>query len=202
MIDDSAPRRRSPVKAAFLRLVDASRITPNVVTVIGFLGICVAAGLAVGRLWVLASLVFIASGLVDSLDGTLARYQGRSTDFGAFLDSTLDRLAEGVIIGAIGLTFAQDGLDWALVACFVALTASFLVSYARARAEGLGIPGSSGGLMGRPERLVIIGAGLFLGGVGDVLPVLMAILAGLSLMTAGHRILLVWRASDARAHRR
>lgn len=202
MIDDSAPRRRSPVKTTFLRLVDASRITPNVVTVIGFLGICAAAGLAVGRLWVLASLVFIASGLVDSLDGTLARYQGRSTDFGAFLDSTLDRLAEGVILGAIGLTFAQDGLDWALVACFVALTASFLVSYARARAEGLGIPGSSGGLMGRPERLVIVGAGLFLGAVGDVLPVLMAILAGLSLMTAGHRILLVWRASDARANRR
>ena len=120
----------------------------------------------------LSSLVFIASGLVDSLDGLVARHQGRVTAFGAFLDSTLDRLAEGVIFGAIGITFAQDDLDWALAACFVALTASFLVSYARARAEGLGIPGSSGGLMGRPERLVIVGAGLFLGGVGDVLPVL------------------------------
>lgn len=198
MIDHTTPPRRSPVKVAFLRVVDASRITPNVVTIIGFLGICAAAGLAVSRLWVLASLVFIAAGLVDSLDGTLARYQGRSTKFGAFLDSTLDRLAEGVILGAIGLTFAQDGLDWALIACFVALTASFLVSYARARAEGLGISGSSGGLMGRPERLVIVGAGLFLGGVGSLLAVLMAILAGLSLITAGHRILLVWRASDAR----
>jgi CDP-diacylglycerol--glycerol-3-phosphate 3-phosphatidyltransferase len=190
--------RRSRISAAFLRVVDRSRITPNAVTVIGFLGICVAAGLALGRLWVLASLVFIASGLVDSLDGLLARYQGKVTSFGAFLDSTLDRLAEGVIIGAIGITFAQDGDDWALAACFVALTASFLVSYARARAEGLGIPGSSGGLMGRPERLVIVGAGLFLGGVGDVLLVMMTILAALSLMTAVHRILLVWRASDGR----
>jgi CDP-diacylglycerol--glycerol-3-phosphate 3-phosphatidyltransferase len=158
----------------------------------------VAAGLALGRLWVLASLVFIASGLVDSLDGLLARYQGKVTSFGAFLDSTLDRLAEGVIIGAIGITFAQDGDDWALAACFVALTASFLVSYARARAEGLGIPGSSGGLMGRPERLVIVGTGLFLGGVGDVLVVMMTILAALSLMTAVHRVVLVWSASDGR----
>ena len=62
--------------------------------------------------WVLASLVFVAAGLVDSLDGLLARYQGRVTAFGAFLDSTLDRLAEGVILGAIGITFAQDGNDW------------------------------------------------------------------------------------------
>lgn len=183
---------------AVWRLVDRSGITPNAVTIIGFLGICGAAWLALERFWVLSSLLFIVSGLVDSLDGLVARHQGRVTSFGAFLDSTLDRLAEGVILGAIGITFAQDGQEWALAAVFVALTASFLVSYARARAEGLGIPGSSGGLMGRPERLVIVGAALFLGGVGDVLPVLMAILAGLSAMTAAHRVLLVWRASDGR----
>ena len=192
------PESPSGMSAAMWRLVDRSRVTPNVVTIIGFLGICAAAVLTLERLWVIASLVFIASGLVNSLDGMVARHQGRVTAFGAFLDSTLDRLAEGVILGAIGITFAQDGLDWALGAAFVALTASFLVSYARARAEGLGIPGSSGGLMGRPERLVIVGAGLFLGGLGDVLAVLMCILAGLSLLTAAHRVLLVWRASDGR----
>lgn len=198
MTDSRAPHGGPPLKRAFLRAVDASRITPNAVTIIGFLGICASAALAVGRMWVPAALVFVAAGLVDSLDGTLARYQGRSTNFGAFLDSTLDRLAEGVILGAIGFTFAQDGPDWAVVACFVALTASFIVSYARARAEGLGIPGSSGGLMGRPERLVIVGAALFLGGVGNLLSILIAILAGLSLVTAAHRIALVWSASDAR----
>ena len=192
------PESPSGMSAAVWRLVDRSRITPNAVTIIGFLGICAAAVLTLERLWVIASLVFIASGLVDSLDGLVARHQGRATAFGAFLDSTLDRLAEGVILGAIGITFAQDDLDWALGAAFVALTASFLVSYARARAEGLGIPGTSGGLMGRPERLVIVGAGLFLGGLGDVLAVLMCILAGLSLLTAAHRVLLVWRASDGR----
>lgn len=199
----TTPRRRPLPLRALLWAVDASRITPNVVTMIGFLGICGSAALALNRYWVLSALVFVASGLVDSLDGTLARYQGRSSDFGAFLDSTLDRLAEGVILGALGIAFAQDGQDWALAACFVALTASFMVSYARARAEGLGIPGSSGGLMGRPERLVIVGAALFLGGLGDLLsPVLIAVLAGLSSITAAHRVLLVWRGSAARGERR
>jgi CDP-diacylglycerol---glycerol-3-phosphate 3-phosphatidyltransferase len=188
----------SGLSAAAWRLVDRSRITPNAVTIIGFLGICGSAALVLERFWVISSLVFVVSGLVDSVDGLIARHQGRVTSFGAFLDSTLDRLAEGVIFGAIGITFADDGLDWALAACFVALTASFLVSYARARAEGLGIPGSSGGLMGRPERLVIIGAGLFLGALGDVLPVLMVILAALSLMTAAHRIALVYNGPDGR----
>ncbi|MGD9695991.1 MAG: CDP-alcohol phosphatidyltransferase family protein [Thermoleophilia bacterium] len=197
-LDAGRPRSRSGLAGAFMRLVELSRITPNGVTIIGFLGICGAAALTIERQWVLASLLFIVSGLVDSLDGLLARHQNRVTDFGAFLDSTLDRLAEGVILGAIGITFAEDGVDWALAACFVALTASFLVSYARARAEGLGIPGSSGGLMGRPERLVIVGAGLFVGSVGDVLAVMMVVLAALSLMTALHRIALVWRASDGR----
>lgn len=184
--------------AAVWRLVDRSRITPNAVTVAGFAGICASAGLAVARLWVIASLVFVASGLVDSLDGLVARHQGRSTRFGAFLDSTLDRLAEGVLLGALGWVMAEDGSTWVVVASFAALTGSFMVSYARARAEGLGIAGSSGGLMGRPERLVILGAALFLGGLGSIQEVLIAVLAGLSLLTAGERILIVYRASDAR----
>jgi len=196
-----AGARQGPGPAVW-RLVDRSGITPNTITILGFLGICGAAWLALERYWVLSSLLFIASGLVDSLDGLVARHQGRATAFGAFLDSTLDRLAEAVVFGAIGITFAQDDMDWALAACFAALAGSFIVSYARARAEGLGIPGTSGGLMGRPERLVIVGAGLFLGAVGDVLPVLMVILAALSLMTAIHRIVIVYQASDGRTPRR
>ena len=177
-----------------MALIARTGITPNGVTILGFLGICAASGLALGRLWVAASLVFIVSGLVDSLDGSLARYQGRVTAFGGFLDSTLDRLAEAVILGAIGITFAQDGRHWALAACFGALSGSFLVSYARARAEGLGIQGSSGGLMGRPERLVLLGAGLFVGGVGLVLESLIVVLAVLSLMTAALTISTRWPA--------
>jgi CDP-diacylglycerol---glycerol-3-phosphate 3-phosphatidyltransferase len=195
-------RAESPAAAAapgggpFVRLVARTGITPNGITLLGFAGICVAAGLAGARQWVAASLVFIASGLVDSLDGQLARYQGRVTRFGGFLDSTLDRLAEAVILGAVGITFAADGREWALGAAFAALSGSFLVSYARARAEGLGIAGSSAGLMGRPERLVLLGGALFLGGVGLVLEVVVTVLAVLSLATAGQRVLLVRRTAD------
>lgn len=165
------------------------------------LGIVTSAGLVLARQWVLASLVFIVAGLVDSVDGLIARHQGRSTRFGAFLDSTLDRLAEGAILGALGVVMAQDGRDGVVAACFAALTGSFVVSYARARAEGLGIAGSSGGLMGRPERLVIVGAALFLGGLGEITEVLIVVLAVLSLLTALQRILIVYRASDAREDR-
>jgi CDP-diacylglycerol--glycerol-3-phosphate 3-phosphatidyltransferase len=187
---------RQGLGPAAWRIVDRSGITPNSITILGFLGVCGASWLALERYWVLSSLVFVASGLVDSLDGLVARHQGRVTAFGAFLDSTLDRLAEAVVFGAIGITFAQDGMDWAVAACFAALAGSFLVSYARARAEGLGIQGSSGGLMGRPERLVLLGAGLFVGGLGLVLESLIVVLAVLSLMTAGHRVLIVQAAAD------
>lgn len=156
---------------------------------------CLAAGLLLAELWVAGALVFIAFGLFDPLDGQLARYQGSVSRFGAWLDSTLDRAAEAVIFGAVGVVFAREGNEIAVAACFAALGGSFLVSYARARAEGLGIPGGSGGLMGRPERLVLLGAGLFLGGVGDVLEVTMIVLGALSLMTAVERLVIVRRES-------
>ena len=131
---------------------------------IGFLGICAAAWLALERLWVLG-LDRVRRGGPGGLARRAASRATRAAPRSSGPSSTrrLDRLAEGVIFGAIGITFAQDGKEWGLAACFVALTGSFLVSYTRARAEGLGIPASSGGLMGRPERLVIVGAGLFLG---------------------------------------
>lgn len=192
--DPAEPTASSDHKPLYLRAVDASRITPNVLTLIGFLGVCGAAALVLDRRWIPAAAVLVVFGLVDSLDGALARYQGTESEFGAFWDSTLDRLGEGVILGAIGVVMALDGREWIVAACFGALTGSFLVSYTRARAEGLGIEGIKGGLMGRPERLVLLGAGLFLGTVGDVLPAIIVILAVLSLMTAGHRVWMVYEA--------
>lgn len=165
------------------------------VTVFGFAGVCLAAGLILARLWVLGALVFIAFGLFDPLDGTLARYQGSVSRFGAWLDSFLDRAAEAVIFGAVGVVFAADENQIGVAACFAALGGSFLVSYARARSEGLGIPGGSGGLMGRPERLVLLGAGLFLGGVGQVLEVTMVVLGALAILTAVERLVIVRRES-------
>lgn len=171
-----------------LGVATALRLTPNALTLLGFAGICGVAALIISGQWVISGLCYVAFSLADSLDGTLARAQGRSTAFGAFLDSTLDRVAEGVILGALGVTLANDGNGVAAGACFLALTASFIVSYARARSEGLGIDSNKGGLMGRPERLVLTGAGIFLGGLGNVLEVVIYVLAALSTMTAIHRM--------------
>lgn len=171
-----------------LRVAEVLRLSPNGLTMFGFAGVCLAAVLIVERYWLAAGLVYVAFSLGDSLDGTLARVQGRASTFGAFLDSTMDRVAEGVILGALGVTFAQDGHEWAVAACFVALTASFIVSYTRARSEGLGVDDNKGGLMGRPERLVLTGAGIFLGPLGQVLEVVVVVLAALSTMTAVQRI--------------
>ncbi len=179
---------------ALLGIANGLRLTPNALTLLGFAGICVVAVLIVARQWVLAGFLYVAFSLGDSLDGTLARAQGRTSRFGAFLDSTLDRLAEGVILGALGVTFAERGQQWIVAACFVALTASFLVSYTRARSEGLGIDTNKGGLMGRPERLVLTGGGIFMGSLGSVLAAVIVVLAALSLMTMVHRIWHVYRA--------
>ncbi len=180
-----------------LAIATAIRLTPNGLTLLGFAGVCGVAALIISRQWVLAGLAYVAFSLADSLDGTLARAQGTATRFGAFLDSTLDRLAEGVILGALGVVLARDGQEVAVGACFVALSASFLVSYTRARSEGLGIDDNKGGLMGRPERLVLTGAGIFMGGLGSVLEVVIYVLAGLSLMTVGQRIWHVRQSIDA-----
>jgi len=179
---------------ALLGIANGLRLTPNALTLLGFAGICLVAVLIVARQWVLAGFLYVAFSLGDSLDGTLARAQGRASRFGAFLDSTLDRLAEGVILGALGVTFAERGQQWIVAACFVALTASFLVSYTRARSEGLGIETNKGGLMGRPERLVLTGGGIFMGSLGSVLAAVICVLAALSLMTMVHRIWHVYRA--------
>jgi CDP-diacylglycerol---glycerol-3-phosphate 3-phosphatidyltransferase len=189
------PRPRG-VGRALLRIAEAIRLTPNALTLFGLLGVCVAAWLIVERYWLAAGFVYVAFSLGDSLDGTLARVQGRVTRFGAFLDSTLDRVAEGIILGALGVTFAQDGHEWAVAACFVALTASFIVSYTRARSEGLGVDDNKGGLMGRPERLVLTGAGIFLASLGWVLEVTVLVLAALSVMTALQRIWHVRQVAD------
>lgn len=180
-----------------MKLAEVLHLTPNMLTMVGFAGVCLAGWLMIERYWLAAGFVYVAFSLSDSLDGTLARAQGRSTTFGAFLDSTLDRVAEGVILGAIGVTFAQDGTSWAVGATFLALLSSFIVSYSRARSEGLGINDNRGGLMGRPERLVLTGCGIFLAPLGNVLELTIAVLAALSTLTAVYRMWFIKRSLDA-----
>ena len=189
------------VVAPVIRFLVRHGVGPNTVTVAGFAGSVAVCALILERQWLAAGFVFVAAGMMDLLDGSVARLSGRATPFGAFLDSTLDRTAEGLVLGAIGVVLAKDGHWWALGAAFAALTASFLVSYTRARAEGLGIDSNRGGLMARPERLVLIGAGIFFAPLGATLQVVIFVLAGLTLLTVAQRVLFVWRATRAEANR-
>jgi CDP-diacylglycerol--glycerol-3-phosphate 3-phosphatidyltransferase len=174
----------------------SSPVTPNQLTALGLSMNVVAAVLLYNRAYVAAGIVFLVGSLVDILDGALARLRGTASEFGAFIDSTTDRVSEGFMLGAAALVFARDGRQWAIAAIFVALIGSFLVSYTRARAESLGLDGKAG-LMGRAERVVLLGAVLLLSPFG-ALPYGIALLAALSVFTVAQRISSVYRQLHAR----
>ena len=170
-----------------------TRVTPNVLTTTG-VSLCLAAAVLVpfahhGKLlffW-LAAGTFVVGSVLDILDGALARVGGKSTPFGAFIDSTTDRVGEGAMLAAIALVFSQQGKDWAVVVAVAAVVGSFLVSYTRARAEALGLSGTVG-LGSRAERVVVITAGLVFAPWGG-LPWAIVFLAATAWLTVVQRIL-------------
>jgi len=136
-------------------------VTPNGLTFAGLtLNICAVPLIVTGH-FVWAAVVFLVASVCDMLDGSVARLGDSATPFGAFFDSTADRIAEGITLGAVGVYYARADQFWVVGAVFVALTASFLVSYTRARAEALGLE-CKVGLMSRPERIVLLMAGFLL----------------------------------------
>jgi CDP-diacylglycerol--glycerol-3-phosphate 3-phosphatidyltransferase len=185
-----------------VRLAMALHLTPNTITVIGLL-ITVAAAILVGAGWLLlGAAVLTAGSLLDAVDGALARAQGGGTPFGSFLDSTLDRASEAILYTGIAVWFltALPEPTWPVLAVLVALAGSFMVSYARARAEGIGLAASVG-LAPRTERLVLVIVGVALAGLGFT-PVLIGILvlvAALTVATVIQRIRHVWRLSQVAA---
>jgi CDP-diacylglycerol--glycerol-3-phosphate 3-phosphatidyltransferase len=143
-----------------------SRLTPNAISMVGLVGNLIAAVLIVQEMFVLGGLAFIAGSVMDTLDGRYSRMSGKGTLFGAFLDSTLDRIAEGVVITAIAWYFADSGDSVAAAACVYVVLGSVMVSYTRARAEALGVE-CKVGLATRPVRVVILSIGiLFAEGLG------------------------------------
>jgi len=185
--------------APLVRLAQRLGITPNAVTVAGFLVVVAAAVLiATGQLLV-GAVVLVSGSLLDAVDGALARATGGGTAFGSFLDSTLDRAAEAILYGGIAayyLRFSADPIGPVLLA-LAALSGSFLVSYTRARAEGIGVSASVG-LAQRTERLVLIVAGIGLAGLGFEIGLIVAIgaVAALSAATTIQRIWHVRREVD------
>jgi CDP-diacylglycerol--glycerol-3-phosphate 3-phosphatidyltransferase len=173
------------------RLIE-SRLTPNAISLTGFALNLAAAGLVVARLFFLAGVAFVVGSIMDTLDGRYSRMSGKGTPFGAFLDSTLDRLEEGVVLAAVGAYFASLHDQVAVAAVVAAVLFSLMVSYTRARAEALGVE-CKVGLATRPVRVVILSAGLVFArgaSLGDfhLLAPAVYVLAGLAVVTTAQRI--------------
>ena len=174
-----------------------TRITPNALTTSG-VSLCLAASVLVffedRNEWLfywLGAVVFVIGSILDILDGALARAGGKTTPFGAFLDSTTDRVGEGAVLGAIALVFSRHGHTVALALAFAAVAGSFLVSYTRAKAEALGLRGDVG-LGSRAERVVVITGGLVLAPISIWLLVgAIALLTATAWLTVLQRILFV-----------
>jgi phosphatidylglycerophosphate synthase len=139
-------------------------LTPNALTILGFLGTCAAAVAAGYQQWVLAGLLVLIFGIFDLFDGALARATGKASKFGAFLDSTLDRTGENLVLVGVAVGCAASGFaSWGVLLAGLAATFASVVTYTRAKAESLGVHGEVG-IAPRPERLLILAVGLIVGG--------------------------------------
>jgi phosphatidylinositol phosphate synthase len=182
-------RAIEPIGAAMGR----AGISPNALTVGGFVGVCVAALAAALQLWLLAGILLLAFGIFDLFDGAVARATGRVSRFGAFLDSTLDRTGENLVLAGIAIGAAAARFDVGVALAALAMAFASMVTYARARAEAVGLKGEVG-IAPRPERLVLLSAGLILGGLVGIerwLAGALAIVVVTSAITVVQRILFV-----------
>lgn len=174
------------------RFIARSGITPNVLTWIGLLlNFGVAAVLAWGHLF-LGGFLVLAAGAFDLLDGAVARVTGRSTKFGALLDSTFDRFSEAALLFGILVFYARQNNVQGIIVVFLTMVGSFAVSYVRARAEGLGIECKAGWFT-RPERVILLALGLIFSPIPYVLLAALWILAVMANLTAAQRVYHVWR---------
>jgi CDP-diacylglycerol--glycerol-3-phosphate 3-phosphatidyltransferase len=151
-----------------------------------------AAVLVIEKLFFLAGIAFIVGSIMDTLDGRYSRMSGKGSMFGAFLDSTLDRIEEGLVLTGVAWYFAERGDEFAAAACVIAVLGSLMVSYTRARAEALGVE-CKVGIATRPVRVVVLSIGLVFAkgaGLGDfelLAPAIYA-MAALTAFTVGQRV--------------
>jgi CDP-diacylglycerol--glycerol-3-phosphate 3-phosphatidyltransferase len=194
VIEQKAREVSRPALESVGRTLSRWHISPDAVT---YLGLVLTAGvatlLALGYMrW--AGLAYILAAVCDALDGTLARVSGKGSRFGAFLDSTIDRFEESIVFLGLIIYYARLGGQWQVPLVLVATFASLMVSYTKARAEGLAVS-CHVGILGRPPRVAILIVALIL----DQALVGLAILAALSLFTAFQRMHHVWRATGGQA---
>jgi len=189
----------------YVRRLARTRVSPNALTTAGF-SLCAAAAVAIPfedrnkyLFYWLGAALFIVGSILDILDGALARESDRATPFGEFLDSLADRVSEGFVLAAIALVFARAGDEVSVVFCVVAVAGSFLVSYARAKAELIGLKGDVG-IGSRAERVIVISSGLILAPLGVPLQWFIYLLAATAWLTVVHRILSVRNQLRKEAH--
>jgi phosphatidylglycerophosphate synthase len=188
MLSEAARKYSRVFLEPMARFISATGVSPNVITVIGFLlMVGVAVVLAWGHL-LLGGILITAVALFDAVDGTLARMMGRTSRFGAFLDSTLDRFSEAVIFLGLFIYLSGQNQKLELLLIYATVVGSLMVSYARARAEGIGIPLKEG-LFTRFERVFLLVVGLLF----NQLTFVLWVLAIFSNLTAIQRMYLVWR---------
>jgi CDP-diacylglycerol--glycerol-3-phosphate 3-phosphatidyltransferase len=196
MLNNASVRRAvsgavDPVARGLLRM----HVSPDAVTLVGTLGTSVAALWFYPRQqWVAGTLVILLFVFSDLVDGTMARMSGRSGPWGAFLDSTLDRVADGAMFAGLVLGFANAGEPWPAAAALGCLVGGAVVSYAKARAESIGVE-CNVGIAERAERLILAGIATLLYGLGlpYVLPVALWVLLALTWYTVGQRVMHVRR---------
>jgi CDP-diacylglycerol---glycerol-3-phosphate 3-phosphatidyltransferase len=168
-----------------------SRLTPNAISLAGFALNVLAAVLVWQTEFFWGGVAFIVGSIMDTLDGAYSRMSGKGTTFGAFLDSTLDRIEEGIVLTGVAVYFTRQQNETAVAAVVIAVLASLVVSYTRARAEALGVQ-CKVGLATRAIRVVILSAGLVFAALGALEPSVY-VLAALSSFTVAQRIFHVRR---------
>lgn len=185
----AAQRITGPVIAVLAR----SRLKPNTLTWLALATSVIAAGTIVTSHLLISGVLVLLAGLLDILDGTLARLTNQTTRFGALLDSTFDRISEAVVLLGLLVLYAREGGGVEVVLVFLAMVSSFITSYIRARAEGLGID-CPVGLFTRTERVIILALGLFLGQFYKFsILIALLVLAVFGLISICQRLMYVWQ---------
>jgi CDP-diacylglycerol--glycerol-3-phosphate 3-phosphatidyltransferase len=197
------------IKAGYLRIIAPvadllvrHRVSPNLITTVGTICTMLAGGIFASGHIRTAGWFMGLTALFDVLDGTVARRTGRSTTFGAFYDSTLDRVADGFVLGGIALFYGMNAVHHSstmLAITIAGLIGTFLTSYTRARAESLGLDAKVG-IMQRPERVALLSAPQAFFGLaldGWVLACIVTLLSVTAWITAIQRILFVYNVTRA-----
>jgi len=185
----AARRITEPLKTTLIK----SRLKPNTLTWLALAISIIAAGTIATNHLLIGGFLVLLSGLFDILDGALARLTNQATRFGALLDSTFDRISDAVLLLGLLVLYVMSGGTTEMVLIFLALISSFLTSYVRARAEGLGI-NCPVGLFTRAERVIILALGLLLNPLYEFsIFIALLLVVVLGFVTVGQRLIYVWQ---------